>query len=78
MTGYFIEGSTATGALIAILITSEIYFHSITREQNQVHVVGNISSAVDGITISLCLRKYMHKFVSVYDMLHPWLAYIRI
>ena len=48
MTGYFIQRSTATGVLIAVLTTSDIYFHSITKKQDQLHLEGTISSVVGG------------------------------
>ena len=48
MTGYFIEGSTATGVLIAILTTADINFNSITREQDQLHLEGTISNVGGG------------------------------
>ena len=60
MTGYFIEGSTATGVVIAVLTTSKIYFHSITREQDQLHLEGNISTVVGG-------DHYVSVFVMVED-----------
>ena len=46
--GYFIQGSTATGVLTAILTTSRIYFHLLTRQGNQLRDEGTFSNVVDG------------------------------
>ena len=48
MTGDFIEGSTATGVLVAILTTSEnLYLHLITRDGDQLQF-GAVSDVVGG------------------------------
>ena len=48
VTGYFIQGSTASGVLVAILTRSEIYFHLLSRIRGQPHLEGTISNVVGG------------------------------
>ena len=38
----------ATGVLIAVVTTSEIHFHLLTREMNELHLERNISNVVGG------------------------------
>ena len=46
--GYFIQGSTTTGVLIALLTAAEIYFRLLTRKGNQQYLEGTISNVADG------------------------------
>ena len=48
VTGDFIQGSTATGVVIADLKSSEIYFYLLTREIEQLELDDTISNLVDG------------------------------
>ena len=48
VTGDFIGGSTATGLLIIVISTSEIFHHFIEREKNQLHIEGTIQGLAGG------------------------------
>ena len=48
VTGYFIEGSTATGVLVAMSTTSEVYFHMFTREGTQSQFANTVSNVAGG------------------------------
>ena len=48
MTGEFIERSTATGVLIAVLTTSEIHFHLLSRDSWELELDGTITNLEGG------------------------------
>lgn len=48
MTGDFIQGSTATGVVIADLALSDIHFYLLSRDNEQLELDGTISNLVDG------------------------------
>ena len=49
MTGDFIDGSTATGLLTIVQIsTSEIFYNLIERRSDQLHIEGSIQGVVGG------------------------------
>ena len=48
VTGDFIQGSSATGVVIADLASSQIQFYLLTREQDQLKLDGTISNLVSG------------------------------
>lgn len=48
MTGYFIKGSTATGVMVAIPNASEIKFHLLVRDRNQLELDDTVSNVEGG------------------------------
>ena len=48
VTGDFVQGSTATGVVIADLVSSEIHFYLLAREIEQLELDDTISNLVDG------------------------------
>ena len=48
VTGEFIQGSTATGIVIADLVSSEIQFYLLIREKDQLELDDTISNLVSG------------------------------
>ena len=48
MTGEFIQGSTATGFVIAVLALSEINFYLLTSDRHKLELNGTISSVAGG------------------------------
>ena len=49
VTGYFIQGSPATGLLIATLTTSNtLYLNLIQRNSDQLQIVGTVEGVVGG------------------------------
>ena len=48
VTGQFIQGSTATGVVIADISSSGIHFYLLARESDQLELDGTISSLVTG------------------------------
>ena len=48
VTGDFIQGSTATGVVIADLVLSDIHFYLLLRDNEQLELGGTISNLVDG------------------------------
>ena len=46
VTSNFIQGSTTTGVLVAVLTTSNIYFHLLTRRGNQLRDEWTVSNVV--------------------------------
>lgn len=48
ITGYFIPDSPAIGVLVAILNTTEISFHMLRREGNELHNEGVLSNVKGG------------------------------
>ena len=48
MNGTFIQGSAATGVLVAALTNSEIYFYSLERENSSLCLDNTISNVAGG------------------------------
>ena len=48
VTGEFIQGSTATGVVIAVLALSEINFYLLTSDRRKLELNGTISSVAGG------------------------------